>query len=234
MLVVLGLLTHAHAAPLTSEEMHERYWTLTDVRDHLVDGDLDAAKASVTELRELPTNKRIRRKWRAHVAAVDTALATVADAQNLDAAATGVGLAAAACGECHTASEGGPNLSGAGNVPSKEWKDGQNMVLHRWAMDWMWLGLLDDNQDAWALGAKELDNRPLLFRYGNGAPDSVAALEQRVYDLAENATTTDAEQRGETFGVLVATCSSCHSMLRSPDEATEVGPSEQTPEVTEE
>ncbi len=223
MLFALGLVPHAAAAPLTADEMHERYWTLTDVRDHVIEGDLAKAREDATALQQLPTKKRVRRKWRTYVAAVDAAANTVQNAESLDVAAAAVGQAAAACGECHAATLGGPRLTGAGNVPPQEWAPGQQMALHRWAMDWMWLGLLDHNDDAWKLGATELDNKTDLFQFadGIGSTDAHSDLEERVYDLAQYATTTDADRRGEVFGILVGTCSACHTMLKAAPEPDE-------------
>jgi len=212
-LVVVGLLSHSSAAPVSVEEMHERYWALSDIRDHVIEGKLDEARAEAGELKELPTKKRVRRKWRPYLATVDAALASVQDASSLDDAAAAVGEAAASCGSCHEATGGGPQLVGAANVPDQKWDAGQNMALHRWAMDWMWLGLVDHNDDAWSRGASELDNKPLLFQYPRDGASPAAELEQKVYDLAKYATTTGADRRGEVFGILIATCSECHAKL---------------------
>ena len=232
MLVVVGLLSQAVAAPMSAEEMHERYWTLTDVRDHVIRGELDQAKTIASALKELPS-KRTPRRWRSYLTAVDNALEAVATSDDLDAAAMGVGKAASTCGSCHSATGGGPQLVGAANVPPPKWEPDQQMALHRWAMDWMWLGLLDQNGDAWRLGASELDRKPLVFRSTDD--DSVfegrTALEDRVHELAEYATTTDSDQRGDVFGILLATCSDCHAEMTAAKEAASAESADSEPTV---
>jgi len=214
-LIVLGLVTQASAAKLDANEMHERYWSLTDARDAIVAGELDKAKQVAKSMRAASTDKRVPRKWRDHMSELDRATAAIETAKDLDAASLAVANAAVACGSCHEATKGGPNLVGAGNVPPQDWEEGQNMALHRWSMDWMWLGLLDDSDAAWKRGASELGNQPLMFKFPaelEGMEDR-AALEKKVYDLAEFATISEPGQRGEVFGILVATCSECHSKM---------------------
>lgn len=237
MFLLLCAASSAHAGPPTSE-MHERYQILSTARDHVIQGDLDKAQASATDMTEMKT-RRIPRRWRSYASSVDDAILQLQVAASLDDAAAAVGKAGAACGACHAAEEARPWVSDPSARPSPQWSEGQQMSLHRWAMDWMWVGLVSDDDEAWSRGASELDNRPLLFRFSSidDASAGRTELEQQVHDLAKYATLSEADMRGEVFGMLVSTCSQCH-VARNQEAAApaEAAPSDSTgePEAAEE
>ncbi|MEQ1506210.1 MAG: hypothetical protein ABMB14_28515 [Myxococcota bacterium] len=197
--------------PLTSE-MHARFFTLTAARDAVIQGKLAEAKSTIKPLAVRDPGEPFPADWRPWVIKVEAAALKVAEAPDLASAAAGVAKVASACADCHTATNGGPSVTGAEDVPAQAWQPGQNMPLHRWAVDWMWLGLLAQSDEAWLRGASELDRQPLAPKFENAPPPSgMQQLEQLVYVLANKAETTTAPaDRTELFGNLLATCSQCH------------------------
>lgn len=207
------------APPLVSE-MHTRFEILTTTRDAVIQGKLADATQAIAPLAAQNPAEPFPDAWRPRVIAVEAAALQVAEARDLASAAGGVAKVAVVCAECHTATGGGPAVTET-DIPAQKWLPGQNMPLHRWSVDWMWLGLLADSDDAWLRGAKELDNMPLAPKFdGAPPPGGMRELEQLVYAIANKALTTDGQQaRAELFGNLLATCTQCHLLRPAPKPA---------------
>lgn len=205
------------APPAVTAQMHARFGVLTALRDHVVQGRLEEAKTAAASLAALDPPEGLPGPWRPWVAAVDEHAEKAAQAPDLATAASEVGRIAVGCADCHGAMQGGPGLEGAHEIPPQAWDEGQNMPLHKWAVDWMWLGLLGDSDEAWRRGAAELDKQPLVPRFEQAPPGGLRELEQLVYVIANKALETDElEARGELYGNLVATCAQCHSQRPLP------------------
>lgn len=201
--------------PPVAAEMHERFTTLVAARDAVIRGDLAKAKSEATWLTDLGADTHVPKAWRPYLAGLNESTQLLSNATDLPGAARGVANAALACAECHASAGGGPSLVHQGQVPPQTWSPGQNMPLHQWAVDWMWVGLLANNDEAWLRGAKELDEQPLAPKFEGAPPGGLRELEQLVYVLAGKATTTtDPTDRAELFGNLIATCTQCHRQAR--------------------
>jgi cytochrome c553 len=202
-------------SPPVVSEMHERFTTLSSARDAVVRGDLERAKSEAAWLTDLGSVTHVPKPWRPYLANLNEASQLLSGATDLQGASRGVANAALACAECHAASGGGPSLANQDQVPPQAWVAGQNMPLHKWAVDWMWVGLLTNSDEAWLRGAKELDDMPLVPKFEAAPPGGLRELEQLVYVLAGKATTTtDPTERAELMGNLIATCSQCHAKAR--------------------
>jgi mono/diheme cytochrome c family protein len=200
----------APAPPLASE-MHARYAALTAARDAVVAGRLADAKAAIAPLAERDPAAPFPPAWEVWVVGVEASARTVASARDLPAAAAGVANVAAACAACHQATGGGPAIGAADDLPPQAWQPGQNMLLHEWALGWMWLGLLGDDDDAWLRGASELDDHPVDLRFDRAGGGS-RELEQLVYVVANKARTTDpVTERAVLYGQLLGVCAECHT-----------------------
>lgn len=213
LLVALPEARSAPTPPVTSE-MHARYVALAAARDAVIAGRVaEAADAvgalSASDGAALP----FPAEWAPMDQAVRSAARRVALARDVPAAAVRVARVATACAACHTATGGGPVATDP-ELPGQAWSVGQNMPLHRWAVDWMWLGLVADSDEAWVRGARELDDRPLAPRFAGEGAARTAELEQQVYALARRALTTEgAVDRAALMGELLATCATCHTRL---------------------
>lgn len=229
----LAMTSASAGPPAVTEEMHERYALVTEARDALIRGDLAHARASAGRLVEMESVK-VPRKWRAWLGGLEQSARRLESAEDITAASAALGDIVAVCGECHAAAKGGPELGRLGEIPAQAWSEGQNMSLHRWAMHWMWLGVIKGDDEVWKRGATELDNRPMTFRFGDEAPEGIKLLERRVYMVASDALSSDPKDRGTLMGELVSTCSACHTQLSagpaSPSEAP-IEPEDTTPEL---
>lgn len=216
-LVLVARAEPATVPPLTSA-MHARYEALTRARDAVIEGHLDDAKTAIQPLTVADPTEPFPPGWRKWVTPVEGAAKNVANARDLAAAAAGVAKVAQACAVCHEATNSGPSVTEADDVPPQAWQPGQNMSLHRWAVGWMWLGLLADNDEAWLRGATELDKHPIELRFEDAVPPGgKPQLEQLVYILANLALTTEKPSaRAELFGNLLGTCSQCHLQRPTP------------------
>jgi cytochrome c553 len=203
------------ATPPVVSEMHDRFATLTAARDAVIRGDLEGAKREARWLTDLGAETDLPKTWRPYLANLNESSQLLAGSADLAAASKGVANAALACAECHAATGGGPSTDGQEGIPPQKWAPGQNMPLHRWAVDWMWVGLLTSDTQAWTRGASELDDQPLVPKFDGVADGGARELEQLVYVLAGKAlTTTDPTDRAALLGDLVATCAQCHAKTR--------------------
>lgn len=211
-LVSFAVTFAAEPAPPVVSAMHGRFAALMSARDAIVQGKLADAKSAIGPLTAPDPTEGFPTEWRPRVLRVEGAAQEVARAKDLAAAADGLARTAAACAECHDATGGGPKLLGTPDLPAPQWDPGQNMPLHQWASDWMFVGLLANSDEAWQRGAEELDARPLALRFDQAPPTSgQRELEQLVYVLANKALTTDAPAaRAELYGDLLGTCAQCH------------------------
>jgi len=214
MLLLVSVAWASPPPPLASE-MHARYTVLTEARDAVVRGQLPEAKAAIAPLAVHDAEAPFPPKWQPWVRQVEAAAKTVVAAPDLAAAATAVARTAVACAGCHMETGSGPSLEGV-DMPAQTFGPGQNMALHQWAADWMWVGLLSGDDAAWLRGATELNNQPLPFRFEDAPPPGGRReLEQVVYLVAGLALTTETEAgRAELYGGLLATCSQCHSQRK--------------------
>jgi cytochrome c553 len=217
-LLAMGAATDARSAPTPpiTGEMHARYLALAAARDAVIAGEVPAAVEAVGRLTAPEVaGSPFPEAWRPMDEAVRVAARRVTQASDVPVAADRVAEVAVACASCHTATGGGPVVSDADGLPTQAWVPGQNMPLHRWAVDWMWLGLVADSDEAWLRGAQELDDRPMAPKFEGGpTPQAERArqLEQQVYALAKQALTVDGNPaRAALMGDLLATCASCHA-----------------------
>ena len=211
LLLLLAPLARVDAArPPVAAEMHERFALLTQARDHVIHGDLASAQARAKDLAEMSTPRRLPDSWRPWLTQLTNHATGIAESADLVTAAIGVGNAAATCGACHTALQGGPGLEGARDIPPQAWQPGQNMPLHKWSVDWMWLGLIAGEEEAWNRGANELASRPVPMMFQSEMETDRPHLERLVGIVGELAGEVPAESRPTILGGLIATCSECH------------------------
>ncbi|MEQ1563999.1 MAG: hypothetical protein ABMA64_00050 [Myxococcota bacterium] len=202
----------AEPAPPVVSQMHARFAALTTARDAVIQGKLADAKAAVGPLTSPDPIDTFPAAWKPWLTKVELEAKGLAGAPDLAAASVAVARVAAACAECHDANDGGPRVAAARDVPTQKWSSTDNMPLHRWASDWMWTGLLANDDDAWNRGAAELDNQPLALRFDKAPPTTgQRELEQLVYVIANKALETDAgAERASLYGSLLGTCTQCH------------------------
>lgn len=146
-------------------------------------------------------SSNLRADYLPHVTAMRRAASAALDATSMRAASAALGELGAACASCHR-EHGGP--------PSPTSQEGAltggvgAMAVHAAAEQELWEGLFTPSETHWKRGAERLAAAPEL------ASDvgDVDALGRQLRDLALDAAARGA--RGERYGSIVATCSSCH------------------------
>ena len=200
--------------PPVVSEMHARYQAVTRIREHLIQGELEPAKALAKDLVDPDPIEGIPPGWKPWVEQLSTASVMLEGATDLPTASMALARVSATCADCHLAHEGGPGLERMRGIPPQVWSAGDNMPLHLWAVDWMWLGLTAPSETAWDRGVTELYSAPLAKMFTSANPDA-QRLEAQVYALAKTAATLDEGHRSERtklMGELLATCAACHQL----------------------
>mgnify|MGYP000217847386 CR=1 FL=1 len=200
----------ADAPPVTAE-MHQRFQTVMRIREHVIQGKLDEAKKLAPAIVDAEPPAGTPASWKQWTEQLYDEAVKLEAAKDLPTAAMAVTRVAATCADCHVAHDGGPGLERMRSIPPQKWSAGDNMPLHQWAVDWMWLGLTAPSEASWHRGATELRSEPLAKAFDDNPTAKV--LEARLYDLAKEAVALEEERRGErtrVMGDMLAICAACH------------------------
>lgn len=188
-------------------------WALT-AKAAVINGDLPAASAAYAGLRDTEASN-VPDPWMPLMADVKAAAAEGAEAESLVEAAQAVAKVGRACGECHTATEGGPDISTA--PPPQEWTAEMDMRRHAWAVDLMWLGLTAPSEEIWKAGAEALsgDSHAEGVELSEEQSPRFAEIEGRVHEAARLAVDSeDADEAATRLAEIMALCATCHAILR--------------------
>ncbi len=213
LLPLLAIATPADDPPVANE-MHERFQTVMRIREHVIQGRLEEAKKLAPEISGPEAPEGMPASWKVWTDQLYDGVVKLEAAKDIDAAALAVARVAATCADCHVAHEGGPGLERMRSIPPQEWSEGDNMPLHLWAVDWLWLGLTSPSETAWHRGGSELASEPLAKAFGEGNAKA-KELEAKLYALAKESLTLGEERRGErtrVMGEMLATCAACHQL----------------------
>ena len=199
----------------TKEHMVEHFDRSANLLAAVIEGNLVAAKehSSWLALHEGPKNLA---EWLASIGELRTAAKQGETSDDLAAMSQVTANVAAACGNCHATSKSVPGFALVEH-PETGSDANKRMLLHKWAADRMWEGLIGPSDELWSQGVAALAIAPLhddqILDRASAAPDIVAQA-QAVHDLANegsNATTT--EMRAELYGRFLANCASCHARV---------------------
>lgn len=142
---------------------------------------------------------------RPQVEAVRRAAVSASGSSTLPAAAAALGALGAACATCHQNLGG---LPGTTTVPPLDTSEG-SMPAHAAAEATLWQGLVLPSDALWSRGARALGSAPAL----DSDVAEISSLAHRTRALAGEAATAPPDTRGESYGMILATCSACHSQL---------------------
>ena len=211
-LFAAGALTACAGGPSPDEaapsHMYAHYAQVGEIQDAVVAGDIDAARAPA--------------RWLASHAG-DQFGAAGEDALNMMRTEAGmietmpdiveigrsVARMGAACGDCHTATGGGPRIT-VGESPPPSANLEPHMLRHAWGADRLWEGLFAPSDAAWATGTGALISMALDF----GDNVQVARLAESVHELSQQARSAkDPQERARIYGDFLETCAKCHTAL---------------------
>ena len=200
--------------PPVANEMHERFQAVTRIREHLIQGELAPAKLLAKDLTDAKPLEGTPKGWVPFMESMSNAAVGLEAATDMEGATMALARVSSACADCHVAHDGGPGLGRMRSIPPQKWSEGENMPLHLWAVDWMWLGLVAPSEEAWERGTGELRAVPLAKMFEGGNP-AAELLEAQVYALAKEGALMGEERRGERtaiMGKMLATCAACHAL----------------------
>jgi len=204
----------------THEYMQEHFDRIVGIRDGLIAGNLEAAKANALWLVEHETDPAVS-SWSEYVVDVRQQAAQVVSASDFEPAAAAAAELAKTCGRCHVAHGVSPALgtpeqpvAASGQVP--------HMRRHQWAADRMWEGLIGPSETRWQAGVEVLAEAPLtsdeIFTNQSAAP-WITELAAQVHELgkqARGAPATAWDTRSAVYGRFLSTCARCHEAIPSP------------------
>jgi hypothetical protein len=214
--------------PLTygQRRMHDRYDAAEAIREAIVTGDLDVARAIARGL-DRPVQM-------AHLSPSARGLRDIVPgrARALAGAETSTDVARAfaelirGCGQCHSAASVGWAFDDPG-VPEGE-ELPEHMRRHQWGVTRMWEGLVLADAERFDRGARALEESPLIgddpLEAGEENPPGLGAIEARIHERARAARTArghDMEERAAIYGDVLDGCATCHARIEALDRQEE-------------
>lgn len=199
-------------SPPKAIPMGEHFVQAEQIRDAIIAGRMQEARAPANWLLENVTAEDMPVRWRDHVPKVRRNAKKIANAEEFKDAAMAAGKLASACGDCHA--DIGVTLKAAERpLPLKDETTFAQMDRHAYAAERMWDGLIGPVDSAWNEGAKMMRDAPL---HGDAAPDLVKILAAETHALATSSVGLPQKDRAETYSRIIITCATCHSTVDGP------------------
>ena len=228
MLPLLAFLVAAHASPpgagiptepkpaeqpAVHARMAQHYSLAAAARAAVLRGDVDTAQAQGRALGALGSDG-LPASWKPFLSELSQSGRELANAPDIAQAAAAVGRIATACSDCHAQLDGGPVVA----TPSAEppaWSAETHMTRHLWASDWIWMGVLANDDALLKRGATLLAKDPAVSPSGTPEP-WVLELETQTHRIAkEMLDAPDLASRRALYGPLLAQCGTCHERLET-------------------
>lgn len=184
-----------------------------ELRDALIDGDLRAARKHAERIATTPVDRDRDPTWRARVEAMQLRAKKMSGSRDIVYVSQSAGSLFAACASCHR-ERGAARPRPNGEPPPEVDPASGHMMGHLWATERLYDGLIAADDEVWELGARALEDDPLLPRewLRRAAAPEVERLARRVHNLRAFEARSD-EQRGRILGTLLAACAGCHARV---------------------
>jgi cytochrome c553 len=200
--------------------MSSHFDHVTHVQRALIRGDLDEAHALARWLSEQPTVERLPEGWEPFVEEIKTAARLTSEARTYKAAAAATSAMVKTCGQCHRAVGAMPSiptLGMKGLPPADPIETVPRMLRHEWAIEKMWVGLINPSRATREKGTDVLTDAPLQSQEITDDAElieDVGTLARAVHELGKEAKQVDGwDERSLVYGQLLATCAECHRKL---------------------
>lgn len=193
----------------------QQHWAAgNDLQHAMVQGDLAAARRAALAISEVDEIPGLMADAVPYLQGMRVEAEAVRNAPTFEEAAHAAARMAAACGACHShqTQGAGPRPEGATTAPAPgEGGTQSHMLLHAWAVDRMWEGLVVPSSDRWRAGARALAEQPISAA---GFSPEVGLIGARVHEMArqglEDPTPADQADR---LGRILSDCAGCHAEL---------------------
>lgn len=199
------------ADPALHRAMHGELLRAVAIRDAVISGELADTRAPARDL--LDTALTVPDAWRPHVEAMQKAAREILDAADITVAAAATGRLARQCGHCHATTGARHDMTFPAAPPVAPGAR-PSMLLHQWAAERLYQGLITNNDAAWQAGAAALVDAPLHMDEVTAdveLPEELHGLATKVHALGGEAKgATDPDVRARLYGDLLASCAACH------------------------
>lgn len=196
-------------SPAAVRHMRALFEQTTAVKQAIVEGALADVKAPAQALAE-HTMVGGAATWEPHAQALRREATRAANARDLATAARALAMLGTSCGACHVAHSQSPRPSGS-PTPADEPAPAKQMLLHQWAADRMWEGLVRPSSESWSDGCGALAEAPLAEERDELTSKAATELIGSIRALADEACEAERpSERAELYAKLITTCSSCH------------------------
>jgi len=195
--------TPADAAPHEDVKSHmvNHFARALAIKDAVIKGDLPATREPAKWLAEHGAPPDSPDEWVPFITELRQVAAGADEAKDITAVAAALSRVAVVCGRCHTENKIRVETKSA----AKPGAD-QQMLLHAWATDQMWEGLVIPDQARWLAGLETLADGANLF------PKEQVKLGKDLAALAKSGKEAqDDLAKATIFGKIMATCASCHA-----------------------
>lgn len=196
----------------TAARMDSHFDKVRELEEAVIRGDLESAKADAQWIADHQEPSGLPAGTESYVTATRNAARAVAVSASLGNAGMAAAFAVDACGECHAAAKVTPKMPEVSAPPTLPGA-AAHMLMHQYAVDLMYRGMVGPSEALWKQGAETLKGSPLGDKDVGKASKDMAASEARVHDLAGRAAqAADAGSRIAIYGELIGSCASCHAM----------------------
>lgn len=188
--------------------MREHTSEALDLRRAVIAGRFDLLHRAAASVAVDEWSPNLRPDYLPYVTAIRTAAGAALDARSMGEAGAALGALGDACSACHRERGGPPQRTASEPVSGVG-----TMAVHVAAEQALWEGLITPSEASWKRGAQGLAAAPEL---ASDVAD-VSALARQVSDLALQA--SQGGPRGDIYGSILNTCSTCHRRLGIEPEA---------------
>jgi mono/diheme cytochrome c family protein len=197
--------------PDTVIQMHTWLQLAEQARGYLTMGDLQAARTSAAAMSTTPDLEGLPTIWNPFISTLLAEADAMASAETLEQAGQHMGRMGLACGTCHTETSK-TEVVRSRVLPNHMDDVDARMDNHKWGSDWMWFGLVAADDGAYIAGTTVIASIGLAEPSATLSGRRNEALLSRVSAAAVAAAAAeDDEARAHAYGVLLATCASCHA-----------------------
>jgi cytochrome c553 len=206
---------------LIAKHMGEHYEQVAVAQKALIRGNLDDIREPVNWMASHQTVLGAPEGWGPHIREMQSAATSAAAAQDLETAAFAVASMSLTCGKCHEAVGAEPSvpaLGARGLPPPEHIESVPHMLRHHWAVEQMWIGIINPSEDSWNEGVEALEISPLEPQKMTDNAEMTANVgdwAKAVHEIGTKAAQAgDWDSRAELYGELLSTCARCHHELR--------------------
>jgi cytochrome c556 len=181
-------------------------------------GNLDQVRAAGEDLLARETGSGMPASAGPRIEEMRTFTSLAIHAPDVTTAASAVARVGASCGSCHRAMKRGPTYHAVMGPPEVGNAVEERMMRHQWAADRLWEALVGPSEQSWIAGAEMLRDAPLFtdeLTRDVAQYEAVTRLAWTVHDIGARAPSArDLPARASLYADLLATCATCHSLLR--------------------